>query len=79
MNNLLLYSKPDCHLCEEMKIIVLKIRKEKNFNFQVININEDKLLYEKYREKIPVLELNGRIIAKFRIDEDKLKNCLLRN
>ncbi len=62
-----------------MKIIVLKIRKEKNFNFQVININEDKLLYEKYREKIPVLELNGRIIAKFRIDEDKLKNCLLRN
>ncbi len=79
MNNLLLYSKPDCHLCEEMKIIVLKIRKENNFNFQVININEDKLLYEKYREKIPVLELNGRIIAKFRIDENKLKNCLLRN
>ncbi|HMQ67878.1 MAG TPA: glutaredoxin family protein [Ignavibacteria bacterium] len=76
---MLLYSKPDCHLCEEMKIIVLKIRKENNFNFQVININEDKLLYEKYREKIPVLELNGRIIAKFRIDENKLKNCLLRN
>lgn len=64
-------------MCEEMKSIVLKIRKECSFNFNEININDDKMLFEKFKEKIPVLEINGRIFAKFRIDEEKLKSRLL--
>lgn len=77
MNKVVIYSKPDCHLCEEMKSIVLKIRKECSFKFNEININDDKLLFEKFKEKIPVLEINGRIFAKFSIDEEKLKSRLL--
>lgn len=73
MNNLVLYTKPDCHLCDEMKQIIFDLHKDFSFNFLEVDISCDNVLLEKYKEKIPVLEINGRIFSKFKVDEKKLR------
>ena len=72
MNKLLLYTKPDCHLCDEMKDVISVVKREVNFDFEEINIKQNELLYEKFKEKIPLLMMNGRLIAKYYIDKEKL-------
>lgn len=41
-----------------------------------LNIEEDEGLFEKYRDEIPVIFLNGRKLFKYRIDEKKLRKVI---
>ncbi len=72
MNKLILYTKPACHLCNEMKDEISNLKRIVNFDFEEVNIKQNELLYEKYKEKIPLLMMNGRMIAKYYIDKEKL-------
>lgn len=54
----------------------MNLKDEFNFKFIEVNIINDKLLFERYKNKIPVLEINGRMFAKFKIDLDKLRSKL---
>lgn len=76
MNKLLLYTKPDCHLCDEMKDVISVVKREVNFDFEEINIKQNELLFEKFKEKIPLLMMNGRLIAKYYIDKEKLRKLI---
>lgn len=76
MNRLTLFTKPGCHLCDIMKAVITGISDEIDFKYEEINIESDKLLFEKYGKKIPVLSLNGRMIAKYSIDKDRLLKML---
>lgn len=76
MNKLLLYTKPDCHLCDEMKDVISDVKREVNFDFEEINIKQNELFYEKFKEKIPLLMMNGRLIAKYYIDKEKLRKLV---
>jgi glutaredoxin len=71
---ILIYSKPDCHLCEEAKFILKKLK----LDFQEINIEQDAEAFEKYRYEIPVVFLDDVKISKGRLDEGKLKTALKR-
>ena len=73
---MLLYSKPNCHLCEVMKSELNQIRQNYDFELEVINIENDEELFRKYKDRIPVLKINGVIIAKFRIDKELIKKKL---
>ncbi|MEO8210089.1 MAG: glutaredoxin family protein [bacterium] len=79
MTKLILYTKPSCHLCDEMKIILRSMKKDLEFDLEEFNIETDERLYEKYKEKIPVLMIDNRIFAKFRLKEEKLRRKLLCN
>lgn len=76
MNKLILYTRPECHLCDVMKEDILSLKNELEFTLEEVNIEKDSDLLEKYKEKIPVLTLNGRIIAKYSVDRKKLMNIL---
>jgi len=76
MKKMILYSKPDCYLCDEMKNVIANLKKESEFDFEEINIELNEILFDKYKEKIPVLMLNGRMIAKYRITREKLFKIL---
>jgi glutaredoxin len=76
MNKLLLYTKPDCQLCDEMKDVISDVKREVNFDFEEINIKQNELFYEKLKEKIPLLMMNGRLIAKYYIDKEKLRKLV---
>jgi glutaredoxin len=71
---ILIYSKPDCHLCDDAKAILKKLGLE----FQEINIEEDAEAFEKYRYEIPVIFLDEMKFSKGRLDEGKLKKAMER-
>lgn len=64
--DLVLYSRPGCHLCEEARDAVqsaLEDRAARGLPVPRVverNIEEDPELHRRYLERIPVLELDGR-------------------
>jgi len=54
-----LYSKPGCHLCEEMKAEMRKAGCLDLYSLEEINIESDAELFARYRFEIPVLCING--------------------
>ncbi len=76
MINLTIYTKKDCHLCDIAKEKLLGLRREFPFSLTEIDIEKDREAYEKYRYLIPVLEMDGRVIFTYKINEDELKDLL---
>jgi hypothetical protein len=55
----ILYSKPDCHLCSDLKTDLLRLRQEIDFSLVERNIEEDQSDWERFRYLIPVLDVDG--------------------
>jgi glutaredoxin len=75
---LTIYSKPGCHLCDDMKAIVERVvqRSAQPIAVEEIDISRDVSLEERYGLEIPVLMLDGRKIAKYRVTEIELARAL---
>ena len=71
-----LYSRPGCHLCDDMKAIVARVAREVPLTLQEIDISTDPELEARYGPEIPVLEIEGKKAAKYRISEDELRRML---
>jgi glutaredoxin len=70
------YSKPSCCLCEKVKEQLAKLREKYDFAWQEVNILEDTASYEKFKDEIPVIFVNGRKAFKFHLDERRLVSLL---
>jgi glutaredoxin len=73
-----LLGKPGCHLCEEAKGVVQSVCAELRLALELIDIEEHPELYERFKEEIPVLLLDGRKIFKYHIEPEALRNALSR-
>jgi hypothetical protein len=75
---LTLYSRPGCHLCEEMKAIVQRVtaRSATPITVAEIDISGDADLEARYGLEIPVLMVDGRKAAKYRVTERELTRIL---
>ena len=54
-----LYTKPGCGLCEEMKHQMQSADIENLYTLEELNIESDPELFVRYRYEIPVLFING--------------------
>ena len=52
-------TKKDCCLCEEIKEVVNRVLSDYPAKLVMTDIESDPMLYEKFRERIPVLRING--------------------
>jgi len=75
---LTLYSRPGCHLCDDMKAIVERVARTSTPvpTIEVIDISSDPELEALYGLEIPVLLVNGKKAAKYRVTEDSLRRML---
>ena len=73
-----LYSRPGCHLCEEMQTEVDALLRERPRNWEVIDVDSAPELADRYGESIPVLFVNDRLFAKVRLPRLAGKLRLLR-
>ena len=75
---LTIYSRPGCHLCDEMKAVVERVAGSATPppTIDVIDISTDPDLESRYGLEIPVLLVNGRKAAKFRVTERELTRIL---
>jgi glutaredoxin len=74
---LIIYSKPGCHLCDEMKALVHRtIANQTDVSLHEIDISTDPDLIERYGLEIPVLMIDGKKVAKYRVSEEELTRMI---
>ena len=75
---LTIYSRPGCHLCEVMKAVVERVLPLVGTAVTVeeIDISSDPELEARYGLEIPVMLLDGRKVAKYRVSDDELTRML---
>jgi glutaredoxin len=77
MPTVILYSRPDCHLCDEARAAILAIRDQGlRFELQEIDIDSDDELLSRYLERIPVVTVEGEIVSELILDVDALRSRL---
>ena len=71
-----LYGRPGCHLCDEARAVLLRVREELPFTLHEVDIERDDELFKRYLERIPVVCLNGEELFEFHVDESALRRRL---
>jgi hypothetical protein len=61
-----------CSLCDDMFVELESARDYVDFELEIRKIEEDDELYQQYWDKIPVLLVNGKVVAKYRATRDEL-------
>jgi glutaredoxin len=75
---LTLYSRPGCHLCDEARIALERVRARAPFALREVNIETDDSLLRRYLERIPVVALGDEELFDFFVDEAALEARLYR-
>jgi glutaredoxin len=77
---LTIYTRPGCHLCDDMKAAIKRVAQAspEPVMLEEIDISSDPELERRYGEEIPVLLLGNRKIAKYRIADRDLTRILNR-
>ena len=70
MIEIVLYSKPGCCLCDEVKAQLARLRRAVPFDMSEVNILDDPETFEQFREEIPVVFVNGKKAFKYHLDEN---------
>jgi len=70
---LVLYTRPDCGLCEEMKAEIARARLSAPYTLEEVDISGDFELEARYGESIPVLHVAGRLAFKGRLSSPELE------
>ena len=78
MTHLVLYGKADCSLCDEMKDVIERVRREVPFTLEIVDIERDPALVAAHGYDIPVLFVDGRKAFKHRVDAASLRRRLAR-
>ena len=78
MGVLTIYSRPGCHLCDEMKATVARtIEGRADITLDEVDISRDPQLLALHELEIPVLLIDGKKAAKYRITETELMRKLI--
>jgi glutaredoxin len=76
MRTVVLYGKPDCHLCDDARAALERLRAEHPFQLVERDITEDDHLHRRYLERIPVIALDGEELFDHFVDEAALAERL---
>ena len=76
MRKLTLYGKPGCHLCDDARAAVERVTARREIPLEQVDISRDPVLYKRYGERIPVLEMDGQTVFEFFVDEVVLEQRL---
>ncbi len=72
----IIYSRPGCHLCDEAKQIIRNSGCYELFDLEEVNIDGNLQLLGKYRFDIPVITINGEEAFRHRVDEEEFKRLV---
>ena len=72
------YSRQDCHLCDEAVAVVSRVCAQADEGFAVIDIDAQPELRAKYGDDVPVVLVDGEIVGFWRIRPELLLAALER-
>jgi glutaredoxin len=74
VTEVLVYSRPGCHLCEEAIEAIVELRGQGyGFELREVDIESDDGLLRAYLERIPVVEVDGRFVSELVLDRAALR------
>jgi glutaredoxin len=76
MSTVTLYTRPGCHLCDDARAELQRLRARLPFTLQEVDITTDDALHRRYLERIPVVALDGEELFDFFVDERALTERL---
>jgi glutaredoxin len=73
MADVVVYSRPGCHLCEEALEQIVALHGEGyRFTLHEVDIESNDLLLRRHLERIPVVEVDGIEVSELILDRDAL-------
>jgi glutaredoxin len=73
MREVILYGRPDCHLCDEARTAILEVD---GVELREVDIETDDALFASMLERIPVVEVGGRVVSELEFDRDAFWSAL---
>jgi glutaredoxin len=70
------YHAADCSLCERAVEVVTELRAELGFELELVDIGSDGELEARYRELLPVVEVDGEQAFTYFVDPAALRERL---
>jgi len=68
-----LWGRPGCHLCDDARTVLERLRGELGFELAERDIEADQATLKAYLERIPVIALDGEELYDFFVDETDLR------
>jgi glutaredoxin len=68
-----LYGRPGCHLCDEARAVIERVRTDVPFDLQERDIEADDVLLRAYLERIPVVAVDDVELFEFFVEEEALR------
>jgi glutaredoxin len=73
---IVLYTARGCHLCDSARETLDTLRAELGFHFDEVDITGSAELEERYRELLPVVEIDGRRAFAYFVPPDAFRRAL---
>ena len=68
MTSVVLYHAQNCHLCDRARSTLTELRSEHGFELEEVDIGGDPALEARYREWLPVVEIDGERAFVYHLD-----------
>jgi glutaredoxin len=79
LTHVVLYHARDCRLCERARATVGALQEELGFTLREVDISGDADLEARYREWLPVVEIDGERAFVYHVDADGFRRRLGRS
>ena len=76
MSSWIVYSRAGCTLCEKFIIELATVLGDRAAQVNVVDIDSDTELGRRYRDRIPVLTVDGDFVCGYRLDIERVKRYL---
>lgn len=74
MTEVVVYSRPGCHLCEEAIAAIVELHGQGYaFELREVDIESDERLLRSHLERIPVVEVDGELVSELILDRLALR------
>jgi hypothetical protein len=73
VTRVVVYHAPGCHLCERALEVVEDVRAGSAFELELVDISGDEALEARYRERLPVVEVDGEEAFTYFVAADRLR------
>jgi glutaredoxin len=74
MTEVLVYSRPECHLCSKAIEAIVALHSEGyRFELREVDIESDDRLLRAHLERIPVVEVDGEVVSELILDQAALR------
>jgi len=70
------YTHPDCHLCDVAKQRIGNVGRRFAFDVECLDVSASPELESAYRERIPVVSVDGEEACVYRVNEKRLARIL---